>query len=72
MKKIAVLGHGVVGSGVIEILMKNRRLLERQTGEAVEAAYILDRRAFPGLPYEDRLVQSIHPILEDPEVSVVL
>ena len=72
MKKIALLGHGVVGSGVMEILIKNHKLLEHQAGEAIEAAYVLDRRAFPGLPYADRMVQAIDPILEDPEVAVVL
>ncbi len=72
MKKIAVLGHGVVGSGVMEILTRNRKLLERQAGEAVEAAYVLDRRSFPGLAYQDRMIQSIDPVLEDPEVAVVL
>ncbi len=72
MKKIAVLGHGVVGSGVMEILTRNHKLLERQAGEAVEAAYILDRRSFPGLPYSDRVISEIDPILEDPEVAVVL
>ena len=72
MKKIALLGHGVVGSGVMEILIKNHKLLEHQAGEAIEAAYVLDRRAFPGLPFADRMVQAIDPILEDPEVAVVL
>ena len=32
MKKIALLGHGVVGSGVMEILERNSALLERQAG----------------------------------------
>ena len=50
MKKIALLGHGVVGSGVMEILTKNQRLLARQAGEPVEAVWVLDRRAFPSLP----------------------
>ena len=30
MKKIALLGHGVVGSGVMEILEKNQPVLVRQ------------------------------------------
>ena len=72
MKKIALLGHGVVGSGVMEILTKNQKLLARQAGEPVEAAWVLDRRAFPGLPYSQRFTQDFSLIREDPEVAVVL
>ena len=72
MKKIALLGHGVVGSGVMEILTKNQRLLARQAGEPVEAVWVLDRRAFPGLPYSQRFTQDFSLIREDPEVAVVL
>ena len=72
MKKIALLGHGVVGSGVMEILTKNQRLLARQAGEPVEAVWVLDRRAFPSLPYSQRFTQDFSLIREDPEVAVVL
>jgi homoserine dehydrogenase len=72
LKKIALLGHGVVGSGVMEILTKNQKLLARQAGEPVEAAWVLDRRAFPGLPYSQRFTQDFSLIREDPEVAVVL
>ena len=72
MKKIALLGHGVVGSGVMEILERNSALLERQAGEQVEAKYILDRRDFSALPYGDRFTTSFDAIREDPEVAVVV
>ncbi len=32
MVKIAILGHGVVGSGVVEVLKKNQRVLNVKTG----------------------------------------
>ncbi len=30
MSKIAVLGHGVVGSGVVELFYKNKEKIEKQ------------------------------------------
>jgi homoserine dehydrogenase len=71
MKQIAVLGHGVVGSGIMEVLEKNRVQVEEKAGCGVEVRYVLDRRAFPGLPYSDRFVTDFSVILEDPEVEVV-
>ena len=72
MKKIALLGHGVVGSGVMEILEKNQTVLARQAGDGVEAAHVLDRRTFPGLAYGDRFTGDFSVIRDDPEVSVVV
>lgn len=72
MKKIALLGHGVVGSGVMEILEKNQTVLARQAGAGVEAAHVLDRRTFPGLAYGDRFTGDFSVIRDDPEVSVVV
>lgn len=72
MKKIALLGHGVVGSGVMEILDKNAGVVARQAGEPVEVKYILDRRQFPGLAYSHRFVQDFDAVKNDPEISVVV
>ena len=47
MVKIAVMGHGVVGSGVVEVLMKNHEGIERRAKEEIEVKYILDLRDFP-------------------------
>ena len=71
MDKFAVLGCGVVGSGVVELFLKNKALIEKRCGKALEMGYILDLRDFPDRPYADLLVKSIDPILADPEVTVV-
>lgn len=31
MKKFAVLGHGVVGSGVVELFYKNKKSIEKKS-----------------------------------------
>ncbi len=71
MAKVAVLGYGTVGSGVVEVLENNSALIAKRAGEALCVKYILDLRDFPGDPYADRVVHDISVILEDPEVSVV-
>lgn len=71
MAKIAVLGYGTVGSGVVEVIEHNGGLIAKRTGEALEVKYILDIRDFPGDPYEDRIVHDIGVILEDPQVTVI-
>ena len=71
MEKFAVLGCGVVGSGVVELFEKNKALIEKRCGKALEMGYILDLRDFPDRPYANLLVKKIDPILADPEVSVV-
>lgn len=71
MAKIAVLGYGTVGSGVVEVLEKNRGLIEKRAGESLEVKYILDLRDFPGDPYEAKVVHDVNVILEDEEVSIL-
>ena len=71
MIKIAVLGYGTVGSGVVKVMDVNRDLIAKRVGEPVEVKYILDIREFPGDPYESKLVRDFDTILNDPEVSVV-
>lgn len=71
MIKIAVLGYGTVGSGVVEVIERNRETVNKKAGEDLEVKYILDLRDFPGDPYEDRLVHDFGRILEDDEVSIV-
>ena len=71
MKKIAVLGYGVVGSGVVELFYKNKAKIEKNTGTELDVKYILDLREFPGDPYADKVVHDISVILNDPEVCYV-
>ena len=71
MIQAAVLGYGTVGSGVVEVLHKNREIIAKRVGEEIEVKYILDLRDFPGDPFEDKVVHDINLILDDPDISVV-
>ncbi len=72
MISIAILGHGVVGSGVAEILMSNAEGITRKAGESVYVKRILDLRSFPELPYADRFTTNFDDILQDGEISIVV
>lgn len=71
MKKIAILGFGVVGSGVAEVLTENKDIIEKKLGETLEIKYILDLRDFPDSPFADKVIHDFNIILNDPEISIV-
>lgn len=70
--KIAVMGYGTIGSGVVEIIRKNQAQIADRAGEEVDIKYVLDLRDFPGDPMEDRIVKDYKTIVEDEEVGVVV
>lgn len=69
----AVLGYGTVGSGVVELIEKNKQAINRRmiSGEELEVKYILDLRDFPGDPYEEKVIHDVNLIMEDEEISIV-
>ena len=71
MTKIAILGYGVVGSGVAEVIAMNGRHIAERTGVDLRVKYILDIRDIPGNPYENLMVRDFSVIENDPEISVV-
>ena len=72
MKKIAVLGCGTVGSGVVEVFYKNRQSIQRKAGCPPDIKYIYLRRPRPELPWQDKLCYDFDTILHDPEISIVV
>ena len=71
MKKIAILGFGVVGSGVAEVLTENKTIIEKRLGDSLDIKYILDLRDFPDSPFADKVIHNFDIILNDPEISIV-
>lgn len=72
MVQIAVMGHGVVGSGVLEVFYKNRKSIVSKAGEDIDVKYILDLHPFPGLPYSDKFTTDFETIVNDPDVKIVV
>lgn len=72
MVYIAVMGHGVVGSGVLEVFYKNNKSIIAKAGIDMDIKYILDLREFPGLPYSEKFIKSFDTIINDPEIKIVV
>ncbi len=72
MADIAVLGHGVVGSGVLEVLLTHTDSITRRAKEEIRVRHILDLREFPELPYAGRFTKDFNTVLSDPEVTIVV
>ncbi len=72
MIRIAVLGYGTVGSGVVEVIQTNAKIIARRAGQEVEVKYVLDLRDFPDDPIQSKVVHDFNLILEDPEVDIVV
>ena len=66
------MGYGTIGSGVVEILEKNRARIKKTSGEDLEVKYVLDLREFEGDPIQSRIVHDYQVIANDPEISVVV
>ena len=44
MMKTAVMGYGTIGSGVAEILEKNKEVVAKAAGQEISLKYVLDLR----------------------------
>ena len=69
--KIALLGYGTVGSGVVEVINSNKESIEKRAGKAIDIKYVLDLRDFPGETINELVVHDFNIILEDEEVEIV-
>ena len=72
MTNIAILGFGVVGGGVADLITKNAKETSALGGDEINIKYILDLRDFPDSPFADRIVHDYNIILNDPEISTVI
>ncbi len=71
MINTAIMGHGVVGSGVAEIMINHADRTQKAAHTPLNVKYILDLRDFEGLPYSDKFIKDFGIILNDPEVKIV-
>ena len=73
MIHIAILGFGVVGSGVAKVISTNAaELAERLDGEQLNIKHILDLRSFPDHPLGNRVTADFDDILNDDDVFLVV
>ena len=73
MVNVAILGYGVVGSGVYEVIRKNEKSIEKKTGgKAIRVTHILDLRDFPDHEQPALFTKNFDDIINDPDVSIVV
>ena len=72
MIQVAVMGYGTIGSGVAEILEKNRKEIAKSAGQEVALKYVLDLRDFPDSPVADKVVHDFKNIETDEDVQIVV
>lgn len=72
MIKIALLGYGTIGSGVVEVIDTNQDKLLEKSGHRIEIKYVLDLRDFPDDPIQKKIVHDYSIILNDPEIEIVV
>lgn len=70
--KVAVMGYGTVGSGVVEVIEKHKNSIPDKTGgKSLEVSKILDLRDFPDDSHKDLFTKDFNDILNDEEIKIV-
>ena len=72
MRNIAILGFGVVGGGVADLITKNAKEVTALGKEEINIKYILDLRDFPNSPFADKVIHDYEIIANDPEIDTVI
>ena len=69
---IAILGFGVVGSGVAEVIKSNSDSILKNSNVSLKVTRILDIRDFTGNEYENIITKNFDDILNDDSISIVV
>lgn len=70
--KVAVMGYGTVGSGVVEVIESHKNVIPKRIGGAeLEVKRILDLRDFPDDVHKDAFTKDFNDILNDDEIKIV-
>ncbi len=69
---IAIMGYGVVGSGVAQVLCDNAESIASKAGDGIKVRRILDLREFPNDPLAGCFTKSFEDIINDAEIRVVV
>jgi len=72
MVNVAVLGYGIVGSGVLEVINKNSSSISVRAGEEIKVKRILDVRDFPDDPYRHILTKNPDDIFNDDSIDIIV
>ena len=68
---VAILGFGVVGSGVAEVISQNREHIKENSNVSLKVTKILDIRDFPESEFAPLLTKNFDDILSDDSIDIV-
>ena len=66
---VAILGYGVVGSGVAKVLKENAGIITEKTGHELKVVKILDIRDFPLSEYRSIMTKNFEDIANDDTIE---
>ncbi|MCL2517655.1 MAG: homoserine dehydrogenase [Oscillospiraceae bacterium] len=72
MVNIAILGFGVIGNGVADIISQNYNLIKRQINDDINIKYIVDIKDFTGHPMKNKIISDFNIVLNDSEILIVV
>ncbi|MDR1377891.1 MAG: homoserine dehydrogenase [Synergistaceae bacterium] len=72
MKNVALIGYGVVGHGVAELLSQNADIIAKRAGDSIQLKHILTARPRVDDPRQKLITQNENDIFGDYGVSVVV
>lgn len=71
--QVAVMGFGTVGSGVVELILKNKKTIEERCGQkTLDVKHILDIRDFSTHQLSRLFTKDFNDILNDKDVDIVV
>ncbi len=71
--QVAVMGFGTVGSGVVELILKNKKTIEERCGQkTLDVKHILDIRDFSSHQLAQLFTKDFNDILNDKDVDIVV
>lgn len=72
MANIGIIGFGVVGSGVYEVIRTNSESIAGKAGNKIDIKYILDIRDFSDHPESHLFVKDFETMVSDDDVSIIV
>ena len=69
---VAIMGFGVVGSGVAEVIASNADHIAKHSRVELRLSHILDIRDFPDSAFAAYLTKDVNDILSDDDTQIVV
>ena len=69
---VAIMGFGVVGSGVAEVIASNADHIAKHSRVELRLSHILDIRDFPGSAFAQYMTKDVNDILSDDDTRIVV